>query len=388
MKMAYSTLNIFDDSLILGPTPTQIRLLDSDPDREFDAITCLAAELFEVPVSLISIIDDVGGRQFFKSQVGLPETWAGKRETPLSHSFCQYVRNSARPFVVNDAQNHAIVRENSAITDLDVKAYLGVPIFAPEGEALGALCVINPVKRLWTNKEVALLLRMAKCVSNEIRLQSMAETSQKLFFDLRRKHEETERYNALREKINSAFMAPDLSQEDRFQAVLKCGCEALGMERGVITKVDYNDVEPLFEYNKRRVDPVHAPRLPRTLTSYLISGRDQFSFSRQSYSDTTGWTDFRGHKPGSFAGVPLLIDGTLFGTLEISAQGPKLKPWSGQELSTLSMMSMMICVYLSFIGKIDALKRSEEALLNHILDGKARKIARPAQHPAHHNETL
>ena len=64
-------------------------LLDSPPEAAFDRLTHLAVLLLNAPVALVSLVDD--RRQFFKSQVGLAEPWASARETPLTHSFCQYV---------------------------------------------------------------------------------------------------------------------------------------------------------------------------------------------------------------------------------------------------------------------------------------------------------
>ena len=64
-------------------------LLDSLPEETFDRFTRLAARLLGTPVSLITLVTP--DRQFFKSAVGLAAPWAAARETPLSHSFCQYV---------------------------------------------------------------------------------------------------------------------------------------------------------------------------------------------------------------------------------------------------------------------------------------------------------
>jgi hypothetical protein len=50
--------------------------LDSEPDVAFDAITRLASTLLDVPITLVSLVDD--RRQFFKSAQGLGEPWAGR----------------------------------------------------------------------------------------------------------------------------------------------------------------------------------------------------------------------------------------------------------------------------------------------------------------------
>ena len=49
-------------------------------------------------------------RQFFKSQVGLPEPTATARETPLTHSFCQWVVADQHELVVPDARVHPLLK--------------------------------------------------------------------------------------------------------------------------------------------------------------------------------------------------------------------------------------------------------------------------------------
>src|SRR5918997_6238455 len=116
-------------------------LLDSLPEPSFDRLTRLAAKILRAPVALVSLVD--GDRQFFKSSLGLPEPWASLRETPLSHSFCQHVVHAAAPLVIADARAHPLVRDNPAIRDLGVVAYLGLPLATADGAVLGSFCVID-----------------------------------------------------------------------------------------------------------------------------------------------------------------------------------------------------------------------------------------------------
>ena len=343
-----------------------------DPETGFDAITTLAAELFEVPVSLISIIDEDCDRQFFKSQLGLKEPWAGRRETPLSHSFCKHVKNDAMPLIVEDARENARVQGNLAISEQGVTAYLGVPIFGPDEAALGALCIIDGKARSWSKRDVRLLEKQGRCVSNEIRLKASAKASQSLFEDLKKKHEDTSRYNALREVLFTAFMAPDISMEHRFRSVLKSGCNALGLSKGVITKVDCDKLTALFQYNFPEVQTKRFYGVSGTLSSFLISGKSAVHFRDSSVSKPYGRKDFLGGAPASFAGVPLIVDGVVYGTLELSAPTPRLQVWSAEDISVLSMLSMLCSVYLGFVDKLDALQRSENALLAHMLDSQTK----------------
>lgn len=140
-----------------------IELFDTPPEPAFDSITRLICGMFNAPVALISLVGE--DRQFFKSACGLDEPWASRRETPLSHSFCQYVVGSNEPFIVNDSTKLEFLANNLAITELSVRAYLGVPIATADGKVLGALCVIDRVPRQWTEANVGALSDFAGVVN-------------------------------------------------------------------------------------------------------------------------------------------------------------------------------------------------------------------------------
>ena len=135
-------------------------LLDSAPEQSFDRVTQLAAKLLGVPVALLSLVDK--DRQFFKSQVGLSEPWATARQTPLSHSFCQWVVSGRESIAIEDANAHPLLRTNLAIRDLGVIAYAGVPVYGKEGQALGSLCAIDTMPRAWTDVDLATLHDLRK----------------------------------------------------------------------------------------------------------------------------------------------------------------------------------------------------------------------------------
>jgi hypothetical protein len=144
-------------------------LLDSPPDESFDRLARLAAKVVNAPVALVSGVDS--DRQFFKSCLGLPEPWATRRETPLSHSFCQHVVAAREPVIVSDARKDERVLDNLAIRDLGVIAYLGVPLITREGYAVGTLCVIDHEPRIWTSDEISLVKDIAAAVVTEITLR-------------------------------------------------------------------------------------------------------------------------------------------------------------------------------------------------------------------------
>ena len=150
-------------------------ILDTPPEESFDRLARLAARVLNAPVALVSAIDR--DRQFFKSCLGLPEPWAARRESPLTHSFCQHAVAAREPLVVSDARQDPRLRNNLAIRDFGVIAYLGIPLITRERHALGTLCVIDHKPRTWTSDQVDLLQDLATSVVTEITLRSTPDGS-------------------------------------------------------------------------------------------------------------------------------------------------------------------------------------------------------------------
>jgi GAF domain-containing protein len=135
-------------------------------DPVLHRLTRLAARSLDAPVALLSFV--AADRQFFASSWGLPEPWASDRGTDLLHSFCQHVVVSNQPLLVTDARKHPLVQGNRAIEDLDVIAYVGVPMNDSEGNTLGSFCVIDHEPRQWKAADVELLHDFAAAVMDRV----------------------------------------------------------------------------------------------------------------------------------------------------------------------------------------------------------------------------
>jgi len=112
-------------------------ILDTAPEEDLDALTRLTAELLDVPIALVSIVDR--DRQWFKSRYGLDVP-----ETPRDVSFCGHVVCDDRALVVGDALSDERFRDNPLVTgDPTVRFYAGLPLRTPDGHVLGTLCAID-----------------------------------------------------------------------------------------------------------------------------------------------------------------------------------------------------------------------------------------------------
>ncbi len=149
-------------------------LMDGAPDPVLDGVAGAARRLLRAPVALVSLVDHE--RQVFACALGLPEPWATRGETPLSHSFCRHVVVRRAPLVVEDARRHPDLRHNLAVRELGVIAYLGMPLSDGDGMVFGSLCVIDHVPREWTREQVDLLSDLAAAAAAHLEHRMLAAT--------------------------------------------------------------------------------------------------------------------------------------------------------------------------------------------------------------------
>lgn len=72
---------------------------------------------------------------------------------------------------MRDAKSDPRVCDNLAVRDLNVIAYLGVPLRMPDGSVLGSLCAIDGEGRDWTPEDISALWDLAQIVIDEITLR-------------------------------------------------------------------------------------------------------------------------------------------------------------------------------------------------------------------------
>jgi len=156
----------------------ELDVLDAPSRRSFQMLVDLANKFLGTPVALISLVTDE--RQFFLSSSGLGEPWASCRETPLTHSFCQHVVKRNEPLIVTDAQRHDLVKDNLAISDLGVQAYLGVPIVLADGTVIGSFCAIDDCPRTWTEDDLETIQKLVELTVVELTVKQAARQRQQI----------------------------------------------------------------------------------------------------------------------------------------------------------------------------------------------------------------
>ena len=123
------------------------RILDTLPERDFDALAALAAQVCGTPMALISLIDAT--RQWCKAKVGITAS-----ETARDDAFCGHAIAQSDLLVVPDARLDARFVDKPWVTGPPhIRFYAGAPLVTPEGEAIGTLCVLDRVPRQLTPEQ-------------------------------------------------------------------------------------------------------------------------------------------------------------------------------------------------------------------------------------------
>jgi len=235
---------------------TQLSLVDSPATEDFDRFTRLATKMLGVPVALVSIVDFDEDRQFFTSACGLDEPWASQRQTPLTHSFCQHVAADCKTLVIEDARNHPLVRDNLAIRDLNVVAYLGIPVTGPDDTALGALCAIDSKPRAWSTDEISDLTDLAGLVTSQIGLRASLLTSE-------RSKKAAIQFGSAVENSNHEVFMFDVNTL-KFTTVNKGARQNLGYSIAELRALTPVDIKPDFSLRdfEAYIEPLRDGRVP------------------------------------------------------------------------------------------------------------------------------
>lgn len=138
-------------------------LLDTAPEPVFDGITLAIANICQVPIALVSLVDT--DRQWFKSAFGLRA-----KETPRDVAFCAHaITNPNDLMIVEDATADERFRDNPLVKDdPSIRFYAGKPLVTADGYAIGTLCVIDRQPRRLQPHQIRALDALGQTVTSII----------------------------------------------------------------------------------------------------------------------------------------------------------------------------------------------------------------------------
>src|SRR5208337_2893058 len=141
------------------------QILDTPPDGAFDHLTAVAANLFRVPIAIVSLVDH--DRIWFKSHYGLDACEVG-REPGL----CASAIFSRDVYHVRDAIADARTLTNPLVaSELGLRFYAAAPLRTHDGFNLGTFCIIDRKPRELASSEMEMLTSLATLVMDQMELR-------------------------------------------------------------------------------------------------------------------------------------------------------------------------------------------------------------------------
>jgi GAF domain-containing protein len=139
-----------------------LQLLDTKIEERFERITRIAAAAFDVPIALVTLVDQ--DRQWFKSRFGLSPT-----ETPRDQAFCAHTILDTEVMIVRDTLLDPRFADNPLVIGQPrIRFYAGYPLTLPNGTSPGTLCLVDTRPRDLDEVKINLLRDLGKMVEREM----------------------------------------------------------------------------------------------------------------------------------------------------------------------------------------------------------------------------
>jgi two-component system, sensor histidine kinase len=192
-----------------------LKILDTPPDPGLDTLINMARRLFDVPISLVSLIDE--NRQWFKSKSGLDAC-----ETDRKDAFCAHAIMTDEVFTIEDATLDPRFYDNPLVTGAPfMKAYAGAPLSLRPGIRIGTICIIDTKPRRFSSDDLKTLQDMADLIIERVRLLTLAldaDERSRLLIDANRL--------AARAQVVLATMSDGVVVQDRTGAIVSANDSA------------------------------------------------------------------------------------------------------------------------------------------------------------------
>ena len=178
------------------------KITDSPSEESFDGIVKLAAQIFDIPVALISLVD--AESVFFKANFGMGKT----KKTSRGKSLCSLAVLDPDITVFEDALKEPCLLSNPNVTgDFGLRFYAGAPLITHDGHSIGTLCIIDRKTRKFDARERKILQGLAKTVMDHIELRLSAIDT---IGNLERINDQAKAYNNKLTSVNRKLAQSEL----------------------------------------------------------------------------------------------------------------------------------------------------------------------------------
>ncbi len=132
----------------------RLGLISSEPEAWVERVTRALAQAFEVPVSLVSLVDTE--ESFWPPRLGLRRDGDTLRE-PLLRAFLRELASEEDLLAVDDAKKDRRMAQKPFVTERGVRLFVGLVLRTPAGHAVGHLCLLDTEPHTITDDQRALV---------------------------------------------------------------------------------------------------------------------------------------------------------------------------------------------------------------------------------------
>ncbi|TCL08907.1 hypothetical protein BXY66_0948 [Shimia isoporae] len=149
-------------------TPPSGRADAAGTAAAFDNLTALARQVVGAKFAVLSITPESVLDLDIKSAAGLPPHVLAKAAGGLKNCPCRHVQETNAPLMIHDINDAIHTELHSSLCELEVTAYLGVPVYLSDGTPAGSLAVMEDSPRKWTDADLKTLEQLAHCVDDQL----------------------------------------------------------------------------------------------------------------------------------------------------------------------------------------------------------------------------
>ncbi|GGF23028.1 GAF domain-containing protein [Hymenobacter cavernae] len=144
----------------------QYRIVNTTPEKIFDEYAAWAAQLFNLPIALISLVDE--NQVWFKAAIGTQ----GVSSLVRGDSMCSAAILQDTAVVLSDYSKESCGLISQTVAEsIGLRFYAGAALQMPDNQKIGMMAVIGREPRGFSEAESALLVRLAQLVSQTIMLR-------------------------------------------------------------------------------------------------------------------------------------------------------------------------------------------------------------------------
>jgi diguanylate cyclase (GGDEF)-like protein/PAS domain S-box-containing protein len=186
----------------------RLQILDTEEEKCFNDVVEVAADLWGVPMALISLVDS--DRQWFKAKRGVALCGSSR-----SDSLCGHVVGNGGPVLIPDTIKDARFIDNPFVAKAPgIRFYVGVPVYVDD-QIIGTLCVLDVKPHRISKRRVRVMEGLARHVSDMLEARLQVQLQEQLNSQLRLTQTELENRNqALADNQNALAHALETSEEN------------------------------------------------------------------------------------------------------------------------------------------------------------------------------